>query len=113
MQRLVIYSILFILLTSFKTVAPKPNVCNLYGSIYVEENQAFADYKVYLEKSAAFADLQVCQVTARAFANKPGLWYNEPTRAFAKIKIAFVDSRAFADFSIAYTDSPAFAGCKK
>ena len=113
MQRLVICLMLLLTLTSFQSKGPKPNVCNLFGSIFVEENQAFADYKVYVEKSAAFADLQVYQVTSRAFANKPGLWYNEPNRAFAKIKIAFVDNRAFADFSIAYTDSPAFAGCKK
>lgn len=89
------------------------DVCQLYGNVYVTQDQREANFRVFLEDSEAFADLVVYLEENRLFADKPGLWFFTEAPAFANFSIYFVKSRGLSDFAIYYTDILSFAGCNK
>jgi hypothetical protein len=89
------------------------DICELYGSVYIEEERRFAHYLVYENDSEAFADLVVYEEDSRLFADGPGLWYAVNNRQMADFSIYFVDRESGADFSVYYTDVEAFAKCNK
>ena len=48
---------LILILWTFESEAQSKHYCELYGSVFIEENPAKADYIVYVEDSEAFADI--------------------------------------------------------
>ncbi|MDP5170634.1 MAG: hypothetical protein NWR72_10340 [Bacteroidia bacterium] len=94
-------------------VATPPAYCELYGAVYVEQQAAFANYRVFLQENEAFADLIVFREDGEAFADRPGFWYITDVKAFADFTIAFETNEGMANFSIAYTDFRSAAGCQK
>jgi hypothetical protein len=92
--------------------AQQVDVCNVYGTMYVEQNSAAADYFVYVEESEAFADLVVFKTDNRLFADRSGLWYMADKRNLANIRIFLVKSKAMADFTVYFTETESFAGCQ-
>lgn len=87
------------------------DICQLYGTYYVEEVAAFAQYRVFVEDNEAFADLKVYEEETEAFANRPGYWHETDVKAFADFTIYKEQVKGFADFSIAYTTFRTSAGC--
>ncbi|MGK7394561.1 MAG: DUF6150 family protein [Candidatus Cyclobacteriaceae bacterium M3_2C_046] len=108
-----LWLILLLLVPAGKLTAhyPHQDICNLYGSVYIESEQQFADYYVYLEETEAFADLVVFKEENKLFADRSGLWHFSENKGFADFSIFFVNHKGQADFSIAYTDANVFAGC--
>ena len=92
---------------------PPQDYCNLYGSVYIEEVDGFADYKVFVEDVESFADMSVFEESTNGFADRAGLWYFTNVRGFADFSISITDVKAFADFSIYKTQFRSVAGCRK
>lgn len=89
-----------------------PDLCKLYGSVYIESSPGFADYRVYVDQVEGFADLLVYKETNPGLATANGLWHITDARGFADFTIYLDQSRGFADFSICYTPNRGFAGCR-
>lgn len=90
--------------------------CQIYGAVYVERDprqRAFCAFIAYEEPEEAFADLSVFCEDNKLFADKQGLWYLTPTRAFADYIVFVTPTRGQADFSFYYTPARTFAGCRK
>ncbi|GAB2949328.1 hypothetical protein GCM10027048_12990 [Hymenobacter coalescens] len=90
--------------------------CKLYGTIYLERDprrRGFCSATVYVEQQEAFANLVVYEEANKLFADKPGLWYITEARDFADYTVLVTDNRSFADFGIYYTKVRSFAGCRK
>ncbi|GAB3828755.1 DUF6150 family protein [Hymenobacter jeollabukensis] len=90
--------------------------CKLYGAIYLERDprrRGFCSATVYVEQQEAFANLVVFQEANKLFADKAGLWYITDARDFADFTVLVTDNRSFADFGIYYTKVRSFAGCRK
>lgn len=96
-------------------VLPKGQIdpCNLYGAVFVEQVESFADYKVFKEDDEVFSDLIVFREQAKSFADRNGLWFFTDVKGFADFTIAFTEVRGFADFSVHITEFKSLAGCKK
>jgi hypothetical protein len=89
-----------------------PDLCKLYGSVYIESSPGFADYRVYVDHVEGFADLLVFKEQNPGLATANGLWHFTDARGFADFTIYLDQSRGFADFSICYTPTRGFAGCR-
>lgn len=89
------------------------NICELKGSVYIEEFPSHANFLVYEETSEAFADLLVYESDNALFADKPGIWYFTDQKAFADFTVYFVESKGNADFTVYFTSFESFAGCNK
>ena len=89
------------------------DICKIYGSVYVEKNPRFADYRVYVEDSEAFCDVIVFQSENRLFADRPGLWHFTSTKGFEDFSIYYEKDRGLADFTIFLTETESFAGCNR
>lgn len=117
MIRLTIASLVLILLTGIAapielTNAPPPRYCDLYGTVFVEEVAAFADYRVYVEDIESFANMVVYREEVESFADRPGFWFFTDVKAFADFTIAIEPNQGLADFTMAYTDFRSAAGCQ-
>lgn len=88
------------------------DICELQGSVFVENHPSFADYRVFVEETETFGKLKVFREEAEAFANKPGYWYFTDTRGFADFSIFIEDQKGFEDFTISFTDFRNLAGCQ-
>lgn len=86
--------------------------CTLYGAVYVEEVESFADYRVFREEDEGFSDLIVFKEQARSFADRNGLWYFTDVRGFADFTISFTEVRGFADLNVHFTEFKSLAGCR-
>jgi hypothetical protein len=98
--------------------APRADVefCQIFGAVYLERDpgqRGFCAFVAYESPDEAFADLSVFKEDNRLFADKQGLWYLTPTRAFADYVVFLTPTRGQADFSIYYTPTRSFAGCRK
>ncbi|MEM7368377.1 MAG: hypothetical protein AAF587_07215 [Bacteroidota bacterium] len=87
------------------------DICQLYGTFYVEEVAAFANYRVHINDNEAFADLKVYVHDSEIFADRPGHWYETNVKAFADFTIYKEKVEGFADFSVAFTTFRTSAGC--
>ncbi|MCC5919785.1 MAG: DUF6150 family protein [Cyclobacteriaceae bacterium] len=92
--------------------ADKPDVCKIYGGIYITDNPAMADFIIYEEDSEAFANLVVFEEDNQLFADQSGMWYFVPNRGFADFIVYFSERRAYADFTVFFIDTRTFAGCR-
>jgi len=103
---------LILMLWALKSEAQSKYYCELYGSVFIEENPAKADYIVYVEDSEAFADILVFEEENEFFADKKGIWFFIENKGFAKFSVSFTNDKSKASFTIFYIESPAFAGCQ-
>lgn len=90
--------------------------CKIYGSIYLERDprrRGFCSATVFVEQNDGFANLVVYQEANKLFADKPGMWYITDARDFADYTVLVTDNRAFADFGIFYSKVRSFAGCRQ
>ena len=92
--------------------APRPDVCRIFGGIYIEQDKSRAQFYVFEEETEGFADLLVFEEENRLFADQSGVWYFTEERGLADFTIWFTESRSAADFSVYFTDVVSFAGCK-
>lgn len=86
--------------------------CGLYGPVFVEEIEGFADYRIFVEDVESFADLVVFKEQAASFADRSGLWFLTDNRAFAKFTVAYTEVQGFADFSVYFSEFKSVAGCR-
>lgn len=89
-----------------------PNLCKLYGSVYIEDSPSFADYRVFVDNVEGFADILVYNEVNPGLAISNGIWHITDARGFADFTIYLDQSRGFADFTICYTPNRGFAGCR-
>ena len=90
--------------------------CQIFGAVYLERDprqRGLCAFIAYEEPEEAFADLSVYKEDNRLFADRQGLWYVTPTRAFADYIVFVTPTRGQADFAIFYTPTRSFAGCRK
>ncbi len=106
-------------LTGFMLAAGQANaqrrdveICNIFGSVYLEPNKAYADLVVFVEESEAFAHLPVFKTDNRLFADRSGLWHIVKDPNQARFRIHITRNKALADFTIYYIDTESFAGCR-
>ncbi len=104
--------ILTLTLCAFEAAAQSMHYCDLYGSVFIEEDPAKADYIVYVEDSEAFADILVFEEENEFFADKKGIWFFTENEGFAKFSVSFTNDKSKASFTIFYIESPTFAGCQ-
>ena len=86
--------------------------CTLFGSVFVEEVENFADFRVFRDDVEGTSDLTVFREQARSFADRPGLWHFTNRKGLADFTIAFTEVRGFADFSIHISEFKSLAGCR-
>jgi hypothetical protein len=95
-----------------ETSRRKVDICNVYGSIYIEtENRNRADLIVSIEQKDSFVDLKVFQQENQFYADKPGLWYFTKDRHQADYVIFIEKVKERAKYKIFYTDGEFNAGC--
>ena len=88
-------------------------ICQVYGSVYEVNEPYLADLIIFEELSEVTADLLVYEQQNRLYANKPGMWYFEDKKDFARFKIFFTTNKSEADFIVYFTEFESFAGCPK
>ncbi len=97
----------------FETTSQPFDPCEVYGTIYVTNNEWEADVRVYEEASEAFADVLVFEETNQLYADKRGKWYFTDSRDLADVVIYWVDERRDGDLSVYFTNFESFAGCNR
>lgn len=102
----------FYLMLNISLNAQNGQICELYGSVFIEDNPKNANYIVFLEESESAANMLVFREENRLFADKKGIWNFTKNRGSANFTIYFETDRRFADFSIYYTNVDSFAGCQ-
>lgn len=120
------YTIFVIWLTIsslFSNAAPVPAVtkpaqgyCNIYGSVYLERDPKYkntASYTVFLNEDEAFANMVVYRESNKLFADGTATWYITPKKAFADHILFVTDNRNLADFGVYFTDARSFAACRE
>lgn len=95
-------------------VNPQPlDICDLKGTVYIEEVPERANFFLYEEESEAFADFLIYETDNALFATEPGVWYFTDQRGFADFTVYFVDTKGHADFTVYFTSFESFAGCNQ
>jgi len=86
--------------------------CRIYGTVYIEKDRAYADYRVYVAEDEGAANMSVFLEDNALYADQSGIWYFTKDRNQAQYRIYLEKTKSFADFSIAYTTARSFAGCR-
>ncbi|PRY07869.1 hypothetical protein CLV24_12259 [Pontibacter ummariensis] len=92
------------------------NFCQIYGAVYLERDPLYkntASYLVFLDEEEAFADMVVYRENNKLFADKEGIWYITPNRAFADHILYVTDKRNLADITVHFTDVRSSATCRE
>lgn len=90
--------------------------CRVYGAVYLERDPKYrntASHTVFLNEDEAFADMVVYREGNKLFADATAVWYITPTKAFADHVLYVTDKRNFADFTVHFTDVRAYATCRE
>lgn len=96
------------------TVASK-DICRIYGSVYLERDPKYkntAAYTVYLGEEEAFANMVVYRESNKLFADATGVWHITNKKAFADHVLYVTDNRNFADFTVHFTNVRSYAACR-
>lgn len=109
------------LLPFFKSVPPAAQPvgndhCRIYGSVYLERDPKYkndAAYTVFLGEEEAFADMIVYRETNKLFADATAVWYLTPNKAFADHILYVTDNRNLADITVHFTTVRSFATCRE
>jgi hypothetical protein len=113
-----IFASLLVLLVSIHAGSRNPyrlgqvDYCRLYGTVYVERDRAYADFRVFVEEDEGAADLSVYLEDNALYADQSGIWFFTKDRNQAQYRIYLEKTKSFADFSIGYTTARSFAGCR-
>jgi hypothetical protein len=105
----------FVLLLSFsgqQASAQNKRLCDIFGTVYFEQEKSFADFSIYIEEEESFADLVVFKEDNQLFADKSGVWFPTTNRGLAQFRIYIEKDKNRADFKVYYTETKSFAGCK-
>ena len=97
-------------------VAVGRDICKVYGAVYLERDPKYkntATYTVYLNEEEAFANMIVYRENNKLFADGTAIWYLTPNKAFADHILYVTDNRNFADFSVHFTNVRSFATCRE
>ena len=89
------------------------DICELKGTVYIEEDPERANFFLYEEESEAFADFLIFETDNALFATEPGVWYFTDQRGFADFTVYFAESKGQADFTVYFTTFESFAGCNR
>lgn len=92
------------------------NICRVYGAVYLERDPKYkntASFTVYLNEDEAFANMVVYRENNKLFADGTAIWYLTPSKAFADHILYVTENRNFADFTVHYTDVRTFATCRE
>lgn len=90
--------------------------CRIYGSIYLERDPRYkssASHTVFLNEDEAFADMVVYRESNKLFADATAVWYITPTKAFADHILYVTDNRNLADITVHFTTVRSFATCRE
>lgn len=118
----VLFTFWLALLPFFKFAAPDAprtagtDHCRIYGSIYLERDPRYkndARYTVFLNEDEAFADLVVYRESNKLFADATAVWYLTPNKAFADHILYVTDNRNLADITVHFTTVRSFAACRE
>lgn len=97
-------------------MATGKDFCQIYGSVYLERDPKYkntAAYTVFLNEEEAFANMVVYRENNKLFADATAIWYITPNKAFADHIIYVTDNRNFADFTVHFTDVRSYATCRE
>jgi hypothetical protein len=118
----ILFTLWLALLPYFKTDAPKPDAenivkdyCRIYGAVYLERDPKYrntASHTVFLGEEEAFADMVVYRENNKLFADATAVWYLAPNKAFADHILYVTDNRNLADITVHFTDVRSFATCR-
>ncbi|MCC9168368.1 hypothetical protein [Pontibacter harenae] len=100
---------------SAKAIATR-DYCKVYGSVYLEYDPKYkntAAYTVFLKEDEAFADMVVYREKNKLFADGTAIWYITPKKAFADHILYVTDNRNLANFTVHFTDVRSFATCRE
>ncbi|MHA6249814.1 DUF6150 family protein [Pontibacter sp. CAU 1760] len=89
--------------------------CHVYGAVYLERNPMYrttASATVFLNEEEAFADLVVYRESNKLFADGQAIWYITPNKAFANHILYVTDERYKADITVHFTDVRSSATCR-
>lgn len=87
------------------------NLCDLKGTVYIEDDPDMANFFLYEEDSEAFADFLIFETDNALFATEPGVWYFTDKKGFEDFSVYFVENKGNADFTVYFTSFESFAGC--
>ncbi|GAB3202560.1 hypothetical protein ABID22_002695 [Pontibacter aydingkolensis] len=90
--------------------------CKIYGAVYLERDPKYkntAAHTVYLNEEEAFANMVVYRENNKLFADATAVWYLTPNKAFADHIVYVTDNRNFADFTVHFTNVRSFAACRE
>jgi hypothetical protein len=101
--------------------APEPAIvsndyCRIYGSVYLERDPKYrneASHTVFLGEEEAFADMVVYRENNKLFADATAVWYITPSKAFADHILYVTDNRNLADITVHFTTVRSFAACRE
>lgn len=103
---------LVLILTEGELNAQTSQICNLYGTVFIENNPNDAHFIVYVEETEGLADMLVYQEDNRLFADRKGIWFFTKNRGLSDFSVYFEREKNRADFTIFYTEVQTFAGCR-
>lgn len=99
-----------------ETVRVSGDHCRIYGSVYLERDPKYkndAAYTVFLGEEEAFADMIVYRESNKLFADATAVWYLTPNKAFADHILYVTDNRNLADITVHFTTVRSFATCRE
>jgi len=111
LYRLLILFIVFITGSDIYSASPPAVICELKGTVYIEEFPERANFLIYEEDSEAFADMLIYEMDNALFATKAGIWYFTDQKGFADFSVYFVESKGNSDFTVYFTSYESLAGC--
>jgi hypothetical protein len=100
------------ILTDAELKAQSSQICNLHGTVFIEDNPKNAHFIVYVEETEGLADMLVYQEDNRLFADRKGIWFFTNNRGLSDFSVYFEREKNRADFTIFYTEVQTFAGCR-
>lgn len=101
-----------LVLGGFKPQAPAVNYCNLYGRIYLSEQQQGTYLSVYFEEYENMGDLEVFVWENALMADHSGMWCFVEDPYQADYILYKEENRQRADLRVHLTDIESLAGCR-
>jgi hypothetical protein len=111
LYHLLILSFVFLAGSDISTTKPPSVICELRGTVYIEEYPERANFLIYEEDSEAFADMLIYETDNALFATEAGIWYFTDQKGFADFSVYFVESKGNSDFTVYFTSFESLAGC--
>jgi hypothetical protein len=101
-----------LILSGQQAMAQNKRLCDIFGTVYFEQERSFADFSIYIEEEESFADLVVFKEDNQLFADKSGVWFPTTNRGLAQYRVYIEKEKNRADITVYYTQTKSFAGCR-